>query len=79
MNRLVKILTDDSGIERRVELQYWHLVDPTNAIGDATLCEGEFFGVGESGCDYQTKQVQRGGITCPECLSKIKTIKAVKL
>lgn len=77
MNYLVKILSDDSGEPREKYQQYWHYV--TNKTGNQTLCEGEFFGFGESGCEYEVKQVKRGGITCPKCLAEIKDIKAIKL
>lgn len=57
----------------------WHLVDPCNDGGDAALCTQEYFGIGESNCQFKTKQAKRGGVTCPDCLRKIKTYKAVLL
>jgi hypothetical protein len=76
MNALVKILTSDDGETRRNPK--WHLAVSTT--GDfATFCEGEFFGLGASGCEYETKTSKRGGITCPLCLEKIREIKKVKL
>ena len=77
MNHLVKILTDDYGEPREKYLQYWHYV--VDRGGNQTLCEGEFFGAGESGCEFEEKSVSRGGITCPKCLQHIKEIKAIKL
>jgi hypothetical protein len=77
MNHLVKILSDDAGEERDKELQYWHLA--IHNTGSQTLCEGEFFGYGESGCIYRERTVERGGITCPKCIQFIDEIKAVKL
>lgn len=53
MNYLVKILSDDSG-EPRFKKK-WCLIQ--NITGEATLCEGEFFGSGESGCTYKKKQL----------------------
>lgn len=78
MNGLVKILTSDSGEPREKANQVWHYVDVACA-GNQTLCEGEYFGLGESGCKYKTKTVEKGGITCKECINKIKDYKAIKL
>lgn len=77
MNHLVKILSSDDGEPREPEYQYWHYV--WNQNGTQTFCQHEYFGFGESGCEYEEKSVKRGGITCPECLAKIKMIKAIKL
>lgn len=77
MNILVKIIRDDDG--EYVELPVWHLVDPGCDLGSAALCTGEFFGGGESAVEFETKQVRRGGITCPDCLRKLRAYKAVKL
>lgn len=78
MNHLVKILSDDNGEARENHLQYWHYID--TVCGDpCTLCESEFFGLGQSGCEYEVKQTKRGGITCPTCLRRINIIKAIKL
>lgn len=77
MNYLVKILKDDNGEYRDKDHQFWHLV--VNWTGTQTFCEGEFFGYGESGCEFEEKKVKRGGINCPKCLEKIKEIKKVKL
>jgi len=75
-NYLVKLLTDDDGTA--YDDPKWHFVDIPGG-GHATLCTGEYFGVGESSCKFETKTVKRGGITCPDCLNQIKTIKAIKL
>ena len=75
MNFLVKILVSDDGEKR--EPQKWCLV--VHYTGSQTFCQGEFFGFGESGCEFETKTVKKGGITCDECLRKIKEIKNVKL
>lgn len=77
MNNLVKILSSDDGEPRDKNLQFWHLV--VNESGSQTLCEGEFFGYGESGCEFEVKSTKKGGITCPKCLAHIKAMKAVKL
>jgi hypothetical protein len=76
--RLVKILTSDDGDKRDKDLQYWHLVEIVGG-GPATFCQGEYFGHGESGCEYEEKEVKRGGITCPLCLERLKWVKSIKL
>ena len=73
---VVKIITSHDGEKR--ETQKWCYV----AIGAGdlcTLCEGEYFGLSSSGCEYKIKEVKRGGITCDRCLTIINTIKAIKL
>lgn len=77
MNHLVKILRSDDGEPREEDQQVWHYV--VNKQGTQTLCEGEFFGYGESGCEYEVKTLKRGGITCPKCLEFIKEMKDIKL
>lgn len=77
MNELVKIIRDDDG--KLTENDSWHLVDPTNDQGPAALCTQEFFGFGESLVEFETKASSRGGVTCPLCLKKIRTMKAIKL
>lgn len=78
MNRLVRITVNDDG-DAQDTGHLWHLVDPANGQGDAALCTGEFFGHGESRCEYEIKTAARGGITCPECLAILRLHKAVKL
>lgn len=76
MNHLVKILSDDSGEKR--DNPVWCLSHEITG-GNATLCGGEFYGEGESGCDYKIKSTEKGGITCEDCLRIIRKIKSVKL
>jgi hypothetical protein len=78
MNKLVQIIKDDDGFPKD-DADVWHLVDPCNDQGPAALCTQEFFGIGESVCEFKTKMVNAGGITCPECLRKIRDYKAVRL
>ena len=78
MNHLVRIISDDDG-EEQDNKNDWHLVDPGNQCGPATLCTGEFFGEGESNWVFKTKQQLKGGVTCPECIKKIKIYQGVKL
>lgn len=77
-NMLVRIICDDDG-ELKDDPEAWHLVDPGNPQGYAALCTAEFFGVGESACEFETKKVESGGITCQKCIDRVKAYKAVKL
>lgn len=77
MNYLVKIIKDDDGFY--IDNPKWHLIDPATNAGYATFCKGEFFGSGESECEYELKQLPRGGITCEWCLEKLKTYKKIRL
>ena len=73
---IVKILSGDDFEER--ENPVWCLVD--EKCGDsATFCSGEYFGYGASSCKYKVKTVEKGGITCPDCLKRIKIIKDIDL
>jgi hypothetical protein len=75
---VVNLKTRNDGYSIKKADQVWCLV--VTACGDAaTFCTGEFFGSHQGGADGDTKTVQRGGITCPDCLEKIKMIKAVML
>lgn len=76
-NTLVRITVDDDG--RPTGNDAWHLVDPGNSQGPAALCTQEFFGDGESDCEFECKIVKRGGITCSECIRILKIYKKVKL
>lgn len=78
MHAVVHISKDDDGLVKP-DGDKWHLVDPGNKQGDAALCTGEFFGVGESRCEYEVAYRAKGGITCLQCLEKLKEYKAVRL
>jgi len=73
---ILKILVDDDG--EKIEKPVWHLLE-VDGGGDHALCTGEFVGSGESACEYTTKEVSRGGITCPSCLAILRRHKAIKL
>ena len=77
-HEVVKITVSDDGDHVASSDQVWCLV--VTACGDAaTFCTGEFFGSHQGGAEAESKTVQRGGITCPDCLEKIAMIKAIKL
>ncbi len=72
---LVKITRNDDG--DKIPDAKWHWIMSIDA--DRTLCGGEAFGEGESRAEYKLKTVKRGGITCQQCLSIIKEMKAIEL
>lgn len=78
MNNAVRLMTQDEGSPHE-NPDIWHLVDPANDRGPATLCTAEFFGPGESGCRYEVQLAKPGVVGCPDCIRKIKIYKAVKL
>lgn len=55
------------------ELGGWHL--------NAQTGDGEFTACGNSIVDYDhtSKEVNKGGVTCPDCLELIRYYKSVKL
>ena len=72
---LVKIFFDDDGFEESAPV--WHLYE-TDGGGNHALCTGEYLGVGESDCVYETKEVQRG-VECERCREILKRHKAIRL
>ena len=75
---VVKIFSDMHGEKRDKADLVWHL--SINQGGDNnTLCEGEFYGLGAGTTDYMIKHVEKGGVTCKNCLDYIRIIKDVKL
>ncbi len=61
---------------------HWHLAESITGNREAKLlCTAEYI---DDGCHSgllkcEIKTVKRGGITCPECLEKLKAFKAIKL
>ena len=55
------------------------LSDPCSSDAARLLCDGEVYGYGEGQMVYEEKVVARGGITCKDCLEKLREYKAVKL
>ena len=75
-HHLVKILTDEYGHPE--DEPVWCLAIVTGG-SNAAFCSGIFFGHGESEVEFREKYRKKGGITCENCLSKIKEIKRIKL
>lgn len=75
MNHIVKFLTDEDGFKE--QNKSWHYV--VNQDANRALCNGQVFGFGESKVEYKDKLVERGGITCSECIKLIKEFKSIKL
>ena len=58
----------------------WCLVSHSIGGGVAVaLCTGECFGAAEGVAEGMTKTVQRGGITCADCLKILQEFKAIRL
>jgi hypothetical protein len=74
-HNLVKLITDEDGAPMP---PVWHFPIALDGSNRA-ICNGQVFGEGEGAAQFKTKIVQRGGITCPYCLSIIKSLKKVKL
>jgi len=76
-HKVVKIITDDYG-EQKKNKNVWHL--SILSCGDpCTLCEGEFYGMGQSNCTYKEKIVKSNGVTCIECLKHIDYFKRLNV
>jgi hypothetical protein len=73
---VVKIIVDNDGAKKKGAKWCLSVI----SCGDPqTLCTGEYYGDGGSSCEYKLKKVERGGITCHECLSEIMWYKSIKL
>lgn len=72
MNTLIKIIENTDGDKQE---PVWHLFFHQGGGDKSVFCTGEFVDL----CIYKTKTVKRGGITCQDCLRKIKEIKAIQL
>ncbi len=73
MNHCVKITRDDDG--NKILYAKWCYVIQ-KAGGSMALCSGQFFGMGESSCEYKERS---GKITCPDCIEEIKRYQRIKL
>lgn len=72
-NNVVKILTSEDG--DIIKYAKWCLIDPADFQGNSALCSKQYFGIGESSCQFKVK---KGRITCKDCLEKIKIYKSIK-
>jgi len=79
---IVKLLTEEerTGIYGskgfpESEDNNWHATINLLPEGYQTACSVSLTG----GVTYEEKEVKRGGITCPHCLSAIEEYKAIKL
>ena len=79
MQLLAKQLINEDQEPVPVDDQVWHAID-NNVSGDAALiCTGEFIDPGAGCGEYELKTVSRGGITCRECINRIKHFKSIRL
>lgn len=63
---------------RHIDKPVWCLV--VESCGDnATFCKNEYFGEGQSSCNYELKTVTKNGVTCPDCLKMISKIKSINI
>lgn len=76
-HEIIKMLTDDDGY--KYYNTYWHLGNGSDSTGKSILCTGEYYGFGESAATFKSRLVDKGGITCPDCLASIKYFKSIKL
>jgi len=77
-HELVKITIDEDFEPVREGDQVWCL----GWVGGGSpvcLCNSQVYGLGEGNAIFETKIVMRGGITCEDCMRKIKALKRVKL
>ena len=78
MNKLVKLtMNEDKEAIPKNEQKWCLVVDACGA--ETTLCTGEVYGLGEGDAEGECKTTQRGGITCNDCMTRIKEIKSVRL
>jgi hypothetical protein len=75
-HRIVKIIINNDG-DKEINPK-WHL-SVNRAGSDCALCTGEFYGYGEGVAEAIEKTVDKGGITCKDCLAYIKEIKSVTI
>jgi len=77
MHMVVRLYINEDN--ERIKDPVWCLVDPGAYDAARTLCNGEVFGASEGNARGEVKKVKRGGITCPNCLQKLREYKAIKL
>ena len=72
---LVRIIVNDDGEKIAKKEQKWCAIANFDCV--RTICG--FVMDGDSSIEIESKTVNRGGITCADCLGRIKEIKAIKL
>lgn len=78
MQQLCKLIRNNDCEDIPEDERVWCLQTPY-ADGAMRFCTGEYFGAGEGNAIAEIKRVQRGGITCKNCLNHIQQIKSVRL
>lgn len=76
MHTLVKITHNEDG--DKMDRPPW-CFSVVRSGSPMAMCSMQVYGYGEGSAKYETKQAERGGITCPQCLAEIKEIKAIRL
>lgn len=72
-----RITTDRDGSLEGDDLKLWHVI-ASGGDTDRLLCSGLAMDAAGD-IEVDVKLVVRGGITCPQCLSAIRDIKAIRL
>lgn len=77
-HKVVKFTVNEDGDQIPNEDQVWHY-SFLSVNADMAFCTGEFYGYGDSSVQFVELTVGGGGITCPQCLAKIKIIQSIRL
>lgn len=77
-HEIVKFLINDDGDDIPLEDQVWYY-SHLSVNANMAFCTGEFYGYGDSSVQYVEQTVESGGITCQQCLAKIRMIQSIKL
>lgn len=75
---VVMITTDEDGYHIPVDERKWCLSVEWGGSPMAA-CDGQVYGYGEGATKYKTKDMTRGGVTCPDCLAIIKFYKQLNV
>lgn len=86
MNTLIRFMRDVdpyTGELSDKESEYydkWHLVAPfMESACLFAVCSHQVYGESNDAVKYELKYAERGGVTCPSCMEKIKQYKSIKL
>lgn len=77
-HKIVKFTANEDGDQIPNEDQVWHY-SHLSVNANIAFCTGEFYGYGDSSVQFIERTIESGGITCLQCLEKIKTIQSIKL